>query len=94
MLEHALAAEDTQLLDTIRDMSKEDLLSYLSESQGAAAARVARDLAVSYPAAAMALLRLARQGLVERFMDPARGIYWYRLTERGAERLAYLGSEN
>jgi DNA-binding MarR family transcriptional regulator len=75
-------------------MDKEHLLSYLKVSQGATAHRVARDLVVSYPVAAMALLRLARQGLVERFLDPARGIYWYRLTERGAERLAYLRSEN
>lgn len=74
-------------------MSKEGLLSYLNESQGAAAHRVARDMDVLYPTAAMALLRLVRQGLVARFLDSTGGTFWYRLTDRGAERLAYLRSE-
>jgi predicted ArsR family transcriptional regulator len=73
-------------------MSKEELLSYLHESQGAAAHGVAREMDVLYPTAAMALLRLVRQGLVERFVEPTLGTFWYRLTDRGAERLAYLRS--
>lgn len=38
----------------------------------------------------MSLLRLVRQGLASRRRDRERGLYHYRLSERGQSRLAYL----
>jgi len=51
---------------------------------------IADSLSVSYPAAAMALLRLVRQGLAARYLDPESGVYWYELTSKGEARLDYL----
>lgn len=36
------------------------------------------------------LLRLARQGLLERAPNPRRGRLSYRLTQRGLDRIDYL----
>jgi len=74
-------------------MMKADLLAYLADAGGADAVEVADGLDSTYYAASMALLRLCRQSLVARHIDPDTGIYWYDLTDRGAERLAYLESE-
>ena len=74
-------------------MIKEDLLGYLAYSGGADAVEVADSMESTYFAASMALLRLCRQSLASRHIDPDTGIYWYALTERGEERLAYLESE-
>jgi len=71
-------------------MQKHDVLSFLGTARGADAAEVASALGVPYPTAAIALLRLTRQGLVTRSIDPASGLYWYALTPRGRERLRYL----
>jgi len=38
----------------------------------------------------MALLRLARQGLVHRYVDADDGRYFYELSERGHDRLAFF----
>ena len=40
------------------------------------------------------LARLKRQGLLEQGPNPRRGRLSYRLTERGAERITFLKSEN
>lgn len=71
-------------------MTKHELLEYLAGTGDADANEIARAFGVPYPVAAMGLLRLVRQGLVSRYMDPDRGTYWYRLSHRGQERLAYL----
>jgi predicted ArsR family transcriptional regulator len=71
-------------------MSKRQLLTYLDEVRHADAEQVAEELDIGYSAAAMALLRLTRQGLAERRVDPDRGTYWYRLSARGRARLEYL----
>ena len=73
-------------------MSKEELLDYLARMPGADATQVASAFGRPYPAVAMALLRLTRQGLVQRFVDRDTGCYWYELSERGQERLAYFQS--
>jgi predicted ArsR family transcriptional regulator len=73
-------------------VTKEKLLTYLSETQGVSPGDAAAELGISYAAAAMALLRLSRQGLVERFVDPDHGTFWYRLSARGRERLEYFRS--
>jgi hypothetical protein len=71
-------------------MTKQELLSYLAESNGTDAAGVADDFGTSYFAAAMALLRLSRQSLVSLRLDPDTGTYWYEITDRGLERLDFL----
>ncbi len=71
-------------------MTKHELLEYLVEAGEADAREVAWALGVPYPVAAMALLRLARQGLATRYLDPDRRTYWYTLSDRGRARLGYL----
>jgi DNA-binding IclR family transcriptional regulator len=71
-------------------MEKRELLAYLRSTRGVDAEEVADAFGVPYPTAAMALLRLTRQGLVTRALDPASGLYWYALSRRGLERLSYL----
>jgi DNA-binding IclR family transcriptional regulator len=71
-------------------MEKQELLGYLGRARGVDAEEVAAAFGVPYPTAAMALLRLTRQGLVNRALDPASGLYWYALSRRGLERLSYL----
>lgn len=71
-------------------MTKPDLLGFLADHKSADAFEVARAFELPYPAAAMALLRLTRQGLVERRLDPESGLYWYALSAQGRARLAYF----
>lgn len=71
-------------------MTKLDLLALLAQREDAAADEVAEVFSVSYPAAAMALMRLARQGLAARYLDLDSGLYWYELTPKGEARLDYL----
>lgn len=71
-------------------MTKEELLGFLAEAREADANEVASAFRVPYPVAAMALLRLVRQGLVARSVDPHLETYWYELTGRGQARLEYL----
>ena len=73
-------------------MTKHDLLSHLQTSAGADANDIASIFGLAYPAAAMALLRLARQGLALRLLDPETGTYWYRINRHGKARLAWLDS--
>ena len=71
-------------------MTKRELLEFLAESAEAGATEVAAAFGVPYSVAAMGLLRLVRQGLASRYIDPDRGAYWYGLSDRGQARLAYL----
>jgi len=73
-------------------MTKQELLGYLSDTDGADAIETAAVFHCTYFTAAMALLRLSRQGLVARFQGPNTGGYWYQLTERGFARLDFLES--
>ena len=75
-------------------LMKRSLLTYLARAGEADAKDVASAFAVGYSVAAMGLLRLMRQGLASRKAE--RGVYRYRLSERGQSRLAYLktGREN
>lgn len=74
-------------------MTKRDLLGHLADADHADAIEVADAFGLAYSAAAMALLRLLRQGLVRRYVDDANGAYWYSLTARGHDRLSYLRNE-
>ena len=71
-------------------MTKHDLLEALAEDGRADATEIADRFGLTYPAAAMALLRLARQGLVHRYVDPDDGRYFYELSERGHARVAFF----
>ncbi len=67
-----------------------ELLEHLAPVEEANAHEVAEAFGVPYPVAAMALLRLVRQGLAARSRDPNRGTYRYEITDRGGARLQYL----
>ena len=69
-------------------LTKRSLLTYLARVGEADANDVAREFGVRYSVAAMGLLRLARQSLAMRRAE--RGVYRYRLSERGLSRLAYF----
>ena len=71
-------------------MTKLTFLQLLDQSDKPDAHQIALTLGVSYPAAAMALLRLVRQGLAARYRDPESDLYWYELTAEGEARLDYL----
>ena len=71
-------------------MDKPDLLAHLKFVDSATAADVAHEFDVSEATAGMALLRLLRQGLVQRFVH--REVYVYRLSGKGRGRLRYLQS--
>ena len=73
-------------------MDKHDVLEYLAQAGESDATEAAAAFDVPFPTAAMALLRLLRQGLVARFVNPERGTYWYRLSPRGHARLKYFHS--
>ncbi len=71
-------------------MTKHDLLDYLAAAGSADAMDVADAFGIAYATAAMALMRLARQGLVRRYVDADDAVYFYELSERGHARLAFL----
>lgn len=71
-------------------LSKPDLLAFLKRAGEASAEDVASAFGVRYAVAAMGLLRLVRQDLAERFRHEARGMYRYRITARGLDRLSYF----
>ncbi len=71
-------------------MTKTQLLAELNWADQPDAYDISESLGVPYPAAAMALLRLVRQGLAARYLDPDSGLYWYELTPKGEARLDYL----
>jgi DNA-binding MarR family transcriptional regulator len=70
-------------------MVKQELLEFLEAYPGSATTDVAGQFGLLYATAAMALLRLSRQGLVARAVNPY-GVFQYALTERGHERLDYF----
>ena len=73
-------------------MTKHDLLEYLDDAGQADADETARVFDLPYATAAMALLRLTRQGLVLRHIDAEDTAYVYALSDRGEERLAYFNT--
>ena len=73
-------------------MTKPELLRFLAHRGDADAHEVAWAFDLPYATAAMALLRLTRQGLVLRDIEPEDTVYVYALSDRGAERLAYFNT--
>lgn len=74
-------------------MTKHDLLAYLADVGEAEAATVADAFGLPYPTCAMALLRLVRQGLAGRALDPDRQSYAYWLSHQGYARLTFFERE-
>ena len=70
-------------------MRKRDLLNILAEHADLDAAAVAQELECTRSAAGMLLMRLARQGLIQRALDEDDELYFYSLTDKGRARLAY-----
>ena len=73
-------------------MTKFELLAFLAQRGDADAHEVARAFDLPHAAAAMALLRLTRQGLVLRHIDPEDTAYVYALADRGVQRLTYFNT--
>ncbi len=71
-------------------MSKLHLLRYLATVPDATAEGVAAALGMSLPAAGVALLRLARAGLVSRTFDPHQSRLFYALTQKGQARVDFF----
>lgn len=69
---------------------KVDILNVLVERGEAEATEVAWALGLGYEAAAMALLRAYRGGLLARTGVPGSEPFRYTLTDKGAQRLDYL----
>ena len=75
-------------------MDKQELLEYLDLNEHVAAAEVANATQKSYSATAMALMRLVRQDLAARHIDPDTQLLVYEITPKGEARLDYfLGGE-
>lgn len=66
------------------------ILSLIVTAAEIDAATAAEHLGSSPEAASMLLLRLTRQGLLRRELDPLRRAFFYSLTEKGKARWAYL----
>ena len=66
------------------------LLTLLAAQSDLDAPSLAQAQACSVAAAGMLLLRLTRQGLIQRAHDPEDRLYFYQLTAKGRARLAYL----
>jgi DNA-binding MarR family transcriptional regulator len=71
-------------------MDKQDVLQHLARVGRVDAIELAEAFGMPYPAAAMMLLRLLRQGLVARYRDDDPPLYWYELTANGLARLRYF----
>ena len=71
-------------------MTKQQLLTLLAQQGNLEAASVADELGGTHAAAGMLVLRLNRQGLIQRTFDPDDRVYFYSLTPKGRARLAYL----
>jgi predicted transcriptional regulator len=71
-------------------MDKQELLEYLNLNEQVAAEEVAYAMQMSYSATAMALVRLVRQDLAARHIDPDSQLYIYEITRKGEARLDYF----
>jgi hypothetical protein len=71
-------------------MDKRELLNHLAIQRNAIPADVAAALDVTEAAAAMALLRLVRQGLAYRLLGSDHRTYCYNLSASGFTRRAYF----
>ena len=71
-------------------MDKCELLNFLDSHENAEANDIAETFDLTYSAAAMALLRLVRQDLAARHIDPDTQLHVYEITPKGEARLDYF----
>jgi DNA-binding MarR family transcriptional regulator len=71
-------------------MTKLDALNRLATARDLTAGSLARQQRTSLEASSMMLIRLVRQGLVERELDA--GIFVYNLTPKGHARRVFLNT--
>ena len=71
-------------------MDKQELLEYLDLNEHVTAEEVANAMQMSYSATAMALMRLVRQDLAARHIDPDTQLHVYEITPKGETRLDYF----
>ena len=71
-------------------MDKIQLLEYLDTNEHSDADEIANVMGMSYSATAMALLRLVRQDLAARHIDPDSQLLVYEITPKGERRLDYF----
>ncbi len=71
-------------------MNKAILLSALDSLEQADAVDIAEILQRNYPSTAMGLLRLVRQDLASRYLDPDTQLYVYEITPKGQARLDFF----
>ena len=71
-------------------MNKIDLLQCLDSHVPTVADEIADVMQMSYSATAMALMRLVRQDLAARQVDPDTQLYLYEITPKGEARLDYF----
>ena len=71
-------------------LDKCELLELLDLHENTEANDVAQAFDLTYSAAAMALLRLVRQDLAARHIDPDTQLHVYEITPKGEARLDYF----
>ena len=75
-------------------MSKVRILSLLSRQADLDALALSEQVGCTQPAASMALLRLVRQGLLNRAWDPQERRYFYYVSPKGRLRWAHYSRTN
>ena len=71
-------------------MNKIELLEYLDSHDPTDADDIADVMQMSYSATAMALMRLVRQDLAARHIDPDTQLHVYEITPKGEVRLDFF----
>jgi len=71
-------------------MDKIQLLDYLDTNKHQDADQIASVMDMSYSATSMALMRLVRQDLAARHIDPDTQLHVYEITPKGEARLDYF----
>jgi DNA-binding MarR family transcriptional regulator len=71
-------------------MNKIELLEYLDSHDPTDADDIADVMQMSYSATAMALMRLVRQDLAARHIDPDTQLHVYEITPKGEARLDFF----
>jgi len=71
-------------------MNKAKLLYTIDAFDHADAVEIAEVLELNYSSVAMGLLRLVRQGLATRYIDPDTQLLVYEITPKGEARIDYF----
>jgi hypothetical protein len=83
-----MTVRDERTVGGASNLTKVDLLAYLADGP-ATALDAAIAFHITQAAASTALLRLVRQDLARRAVDPRKGLYVYEVSPKGVARLQY-----